>query len=134
MVRTAQDFAAAGYAEPVQWLEALAGAPETDLGALMEIANALPDQTLALRELAVVCIAGSPSLEGPGAEASGVALWLSRSTTTLNNLGNRLSDSGGARTRWRLAEAIRFTAASPPNGRTRSCPIWRRRSTISAIG
>ncbi len=53
LVRTAQDFAAAGYADPVKWLEALAGAPETDLGALMEIANALPDQTLALRELAV---------------------------------------------------------------------------------
>ena len=43
LVRTAQDFAAAGYAEPVHWLDALAGAPETDLGALMEIADALPD-------------------------------------------------------------------------------------------
>ena len=53
LVRTAQDFAAAGHAEPVKWLETLAGAPETDLGALMEIADALPDQTLALRELAV---------------------------------------------------------------------------------
>ena len=53
LVRTAQDFAASGYAEPMRWLEAIAGAPETDLGALMEIANQLPVQTLALRELAV---------------------------------------------------------------------------------
>ena len=52
LVWTAQDFAAAGYSEPVSWLNALAGAPETDLGALMEIADALPDQTLALRETA----------------------------------------------------------------------------------
>ncbi len=53
LVRTAQDFAAAGYADPVHWLETLADAPETDLGALFEIAIALPHQTLALRELAV---------------------------------------------------------------------------------
>jgi hypothetical protein len=52
LVRTAQDFAAAGYAEPVQWLDALADAPEADLGSLMEIAGALPHQTLALRETA----------------------------------------------------------------------------------
>src|SRR5271166_841076 len=43
LVRTVQDFAAAGYAEPVRWVEALAGAPDADVGALMEIADALPD-------------------------------------------------------------------------------------------
>ena len=52
LVRAAQDFAAAGRVEPIRWLEALTQAPETDLGALMQIADALPAQTLALRETA----------------------------------------------------------------------------------
>jgi hypothetical protein len=52
LVRTAQDFAAAGHDEPVRWLYSLSQAIDTDLGALMEIANQLPRQTLALRELA----------------------------------------------------------------------------------
>jgi tetratricopeptide (TPR) repeat protein len=53
LVRTAQDFAAAGREEPVRWLYAIAQATEADLGALMVIANALPLRTMALRELAV---------------------------------------------------------------------------------
>jgi tetratricopeptide (TPR) repeat protein len=52
LVRTAQDFAAAGRDEPVRWLESFTRAIDTDLGALMEIAYELPDQTLVLRELA----------------------------------------------------------------------------------
>jgi len=52
LVRTAQDFAAAGYAEPIQWLEALVSTAEADVGALMQIAGTLPDRTLALREMA----------------------------------------------------------------------------------
>ena len=39
LVRTAQDFAAAGRDEPVRWLYAVAQAQETDLDALMVIAN-----------------------------------------------------------------------------------------------
>ena len=53
LVRTAQDFAAAGFTEPILWLDTLTGAPEIDLDSLVEIANALPRHTLALRELAV---------------------------------------------------------------------------------
>jgi tetratricopeptide (TPR) repeat protein len=52
LVRTAQDFAAAGRDEPVRWLESLSRARDIDLGVLMEIANELPAETLALRELA----------------------------------------------------------------------------------
>ena len=51
-MRAAQDFAHAGRLEPIRWLEAWSEAPETDLGALMQIADALPDETLALRETA----------------------------------------------------------------------------------
>jgi tetratricopeptide (TPR) repeat protein len=52
LVRTAQDFAAAGRDEPVQWLAAIAQATEADVSALMTIADALPLETLAMRELA----------------------------------------------------------------------------------
>ncbi|MGJ4890352.1 tetratricopeptide repeat protein [Bradyrhizobium sp. HKCCYLRH3099] len=52
LMRTAQDFAATGREEPVRWLYAIVQDAEADLGALMQIAGQLPDQTLALRELA----------------------------------------------------------------------------------
>jgi tetratricopeptide (TPR) repeat protein len=68
LVRTAQDFAAAGHVEPIQWLESLADAPETDLAALMDIRDALPHQTLALTELAVTLAQRIVnSLAGPAA-------------------------------------------------------------------
>ncbi|WP_158817323.1 tetratricopeptide repeat protein [Methylocapsa sp. S129] len=53
LVRIAQDFAPAGRDEPVRWLESLAETSNADIGALMQIADALPIKTLALRELAV---------------------------------------------------------------------------------
>jgi len=94
LVRTAQDFAAAGRLEPIRWLEAWAEAPETEPGVLMQIADALPEQTLALRETAArlhgrICAyltgleVASPS---PEVEALRAA--------ALNNLGNCLSDLG----------------------------------------
>jgi hypothetical protein len=46
LARTAQDFAEAGLAEPARWLEALAGAPEMDLGPPIEIADAPAQYTL----------------------------------------------------------------------------------------
>jgi tetratricopeptide (TPR) repeat protein len=98
LVRIAQDFAEAGYAEPIQWLESLAGGPKTDLGALMEIANALPDNTVALREVAADLhqrIAGI--IRGAGGAEQGA-----RSSdqvqpilaSALNNLGKCLSRLG----------------------------------------
>ncbi len=98
LVRTAQDFAAAGYAEPVQWLEALAVAPDTDLGALVKIADALPHRTLALMELAAALetrIAKSLSAVAAGEAATGrggpaQVLY----AHTLDNLANRLSELG----------------------------------------
>ena len=52
LVRLAQDFAPAGRDEPVRWLDALAATLNADIGALMQIADAVPIMTLALRELA----------------------------------------------------------------------------------
>ena len=98
LVRCAQDFAAAGYAEPVRWLEALFGAPEIDVGAMMEIANALPHETLTLRELAASLTERIVQTLRGGATAqmaAGSDLELqSFYAGWLNKLGNRLSDLG----------------------------------------
>jgi tetratricopeptide (TPR) repeat protein len=95
LVRTAQDFAAAGRDEPVRWLYAIAQATEADLDALMTIANALPHQTLALRELAVELeqsIADRLRVVVTGGEAAEAAHPLL--SASLTNLGNRLSNLG----------------------------------------
>ena len=98
LVRTAQDFADAGYAEPVQWLEALAGAPNADLGAMMEIASALPHPTLALRETAatlyerianVLKDAANDEKSGGSGDKFGLSY-----VTLLNDLGASLSAVG----------------------------------------
>ncbi len=92
LVRTAQDFAAVGCDEPVRWLFAIAQAADADLGASMTIADALPHQTLALRELAaelsrsIVGRVRSDVLAGRASEAT-LSAWLV-------NLGRRLSKLG----------------------------------------
>jgi tetratricopeptide (TPR) repeat protein len=98
LVRTAQDFASAGYAEPVQWLSAVAGAPETDLGALMEIADALPQNTIALRETAAALHLRIADIirsvtERERRNEFGDQLQ-SIFALSLNSLGNRLSELG----------------------------------------
>ncbi len=98
LVRTAQDFAEAGLAEPVHWLDALAGAPDADLGVLMEIANAMPGDTLTLRELAAALHRRIADVIGDAAkqaQLSGAGDQLrSIYAAALDNLGNRLSDLG----------------------------------------
>ena len=104
LVRTAQDFAAAGHAEPVRWLEAFVGAPENDVGALIKIADVLPIKSLALGELAVALYMRiGESLRGTAAaEAAAGSEFRVQSlyATSLSNLGNRL------RTLGRLEEAL----------------------------
>ena len=121
LVRVAQDFAAAGRVEPIRWLEALIQTPETDLGALMQIANALPAETLALRETAAALwgrIAGvlrEAALPGDGAEVDTNLLALY--ATARNNLGNRLGDLGRREDALAAArEAIDILP--PPRGRS----------------
>src|SRR5258708_1238543 len=95
LVRTAQDFATAGRDEPVRWLYAIAQATEADVGALITIANALPHQTMAMRELAVELTQAivdrlrSVVTSGEAAEAAYPSL-----STSLANLGVRLGDLG----------------------------------------
>jgi tetratricopeptide (TPR) repeat protein len=98
LVRTAQDFADQGFVEPVHWLEGLAGAPETDLGALMQIAATVPHKTIALGELAVALqdrIArslGAAVTEESNA-SSGVRVQ-SQYAIALSDLSNRLGKVG----------------------------------------
>jgi tetratricopeptide (TPR) repeat protein len=98
LVRTAQDFAGQGFVEPVRWLEGLAGAPETDRSALMQIAATLPHQTIALRELAVIIedrIARSLSAAVvEESKASSRVRVQSQHAKTLRNLAHRLMDLG----------------------------------------
>ena len=94
LVRAAQDFAPAGRLEPIRWLEAWSEAPATDLGALMEIAHALPDQTLALREMAVELSTKVYNMIMEFSKISpeaDVEPWVA---TALNNLGVKLSELG----------------------------------------
>jgi hypothetical protein len=104
LVRTAQDFAAAGRDEPVRWLESLAATSDADVDALMQIADALPDQTLALRELAArltgritdalrTAVVASEAQDNADGRESLLAL-RGLLATSLNNLGARLSDLG----------------------------------------
>jgi tetratricopeptide (TPR) repeat protein len=96
LVRTAQDFAAAGRDEPVRWLRAIAQATEADLDALITISNALPEQTLVLRELAAELsqlIVDRLSTYRHLAETRPDA-FLSYLAATLTNLGRDLSNLG----------------------------------------
>jgi len=98
LVRAAQDFAAAGRVEPIRWLEALTHAPETDLGALLEIADALPARTLALRETAAELHGRIAAALREAAKRVDVADvesdLLSLYAKALDKLGHALSDLG----------------------------------------
>jgi tetratricopeptide (TPR) repeat protein len=100
LVRTAQDFAAAGRDEPVRWLYAIAQAAETDVGALMLIADELPLHTMALRELAVdltqsitdrlkTALAGQTGEEATDAADGLLGKWLSNFGVRLTAIGRR---------------------------------------------
>ncbi len=95
ILRTVQDFAAAGQKAPLQWLEGLikAGVAD-DPGLLAEIESAMPHQTLVLREKAVEVDELLAKRLGKLAEenpSEGIWNELGR---LLNNLANRLSALG----------------------------------------
>jgi len=98
LVRIARDFAEAGYTAPIQWLESLANAPETDLDALKEIADALPNDSTALATTAIALCARIAQTVRGAAEAeratgSGVK-FQSILATTLQHLCVRFSKVG----------------------------------------
>ncbi len=95
IVHTVQDFAPAGEAAPLNWLESLIKAGMADdPGLLVEIESAMPHETLALREKAVEVDEllaqrlGKLASENPGEPI------LAEQSRFLNNLSVRLSALG----------------------------------------
>jgi hypothetical protein len=124
LVRTAQDFAAAGRDEPVLWLYAIAQAAEADPGALMTIADALPHQTVALRELAAALTQSTVDRvrrdvrAGQATEAM-LGTWLANLGVRQGGLGRRVEALAASQ------EASPFHRRSPKPARTPSCLVWR---------
>ena len=93
VMRTAQDYAQEELA-PLDWLDRLVEAGGADLAALIEIADALPKETLVLRTRAVELhakiaeIARAMPDDGPTGQRRGIL------AAALNNLANRLSEVG----------------------------------------
>jgi tetratricopeptide (TPR) repeat protein len=96
LVRCAQDFAAAGREEPVRWLRAVAQVTEGHLGALTEIVDRIPANTLALRSVAcdlsqlIVDRSRLPATESTGDDTEAQEAL----SVALNNLGARLGELG----------------------------------------
>jgi hypothetical protein len=95
IIRTVQDFAPAGRAEPLNWLEALIKSGQADdLGLLLGIESAMPKQTLVLRENAVqVTQLLAKRLDKLSKHNANEAI-LGEYGRLLNNLANRLSELG----------------------------------------
>jgi hypothetical protein len=95
IIRTVQDFAPAGQAEPLNWLESLIKSGQADdLGLLTEIENAMPEQTLVLREMALevneLLVKRLDKLSKDNANE----VIQGEHARLLNHLANRLSDVG----------------------------------------
>jgi tetratricopeptide (TPR) repeat protein len=99
VIRAAQDFTAAGRAEPLAWLDALVERDEVDVEQLMLIANTLPQNSLALREHAARLTQKVVDLLRQAVDAGDTSR-LPLLVAALNNLGYRLSEVG------RRAEAL----------------------------
>jgi tetratricopeptide (TPR) repeat protein len=98
LVRMAQDFSDADCASPIRWLEALVSSSDANVDALIEIADALPRETVALAEFAhAITEQISQSLRNPAAaeerdglgleSQSSYAAWLRKLGTRLKALG-----------------------------------------------
>ena len=94
VIRSCQDFAINGHAAPLAWLDALGEEAVRDVPALLELLNALPEETLELRERAAsltetAVAAFRERLLRDENERDHASL-----ANLLNNLSVRLSDLG----------------------------------------
>ncbi len=94
VMRTCQDYAIHGNATPLAWLDALGSDAAADLPALLQLCNALPPDTVELRERAAELI--RTAVEGLRGELKRRDKETSKSLLAagLNNFSNRLSDLG----------------------------------------
>jgi tetratricopeptide (TPR) repeat protein len=93
LIRSAQDFAHYGEARPLEWLQALVAKGQQGPDLLSAIQEALPGDTLVLRQLGldvtdslVRSLAQTPEPHSTGVQTTLSRLW--------NNLSNRQSDMG----------------------------------------
>jgi tetratricopeptide (TPR) repeat protein len=95
VIRTCQDYAIHGHVAPLHWLDALGDTAAQDLPTLLELVNALPAETVELRERAlkltehVLALLSKRTIED-GGELSQKHL----TATCLNNLSIRLNALG----------------------------------------
>jgi tetratricopeptide (TPR) repeat protein len=95
VIRTCQDYAIHGHVAPLHWLDALGDTAAQDLPTLLELVNALPAETVELRERAlkltehVLALLSKRTIED-GGELSQKHL----TATCLNNLSIRLNAVG----------------------------------------
>jgi tetratricopeptide (TPR) repeat protein len=93
VIRTAQDFTAAGYEQPLAWLDTLIGRGSVAVDQLMLLADTLPESSFALMEHAAR-LTQKIAVLLRDAVAAGEAHRLPVLATALNNLGVRLSEVG----------------------------------------
>ena len=117
VIRTCQDYVIRGYSRPLDWLERIR-ADSNDLNSLQALSDAMPEDTLALREIAcTLCertVQGWRALAGSRLDISRLGL-----ATSLVELSNRLSALGRReRALERIVEATtlcRTAAVSQPD-------------------
>jgi hypothetical protein len=92
LIRSARDFGATGEQWPLEWLQALIAAGQSDTSILMEIADALPYQTVILRKLALEVTKSLVDKVREQVEQETASHELL--ARVLNKLSNRQSDMG----------------------------------------
>ena len=93
VVRTCQDYVIRGNRHPLNWLEKIR-ADTTDLYALIHLCNAMPTQTVELREIAAELDKAVVRQVGPPAGDMRDLDQVMILAVSLNNLSNRFSDLG----------------------------------------
>ncbi len=93
VLRACQDYPVRGRREPLDWLTVVREERSGDLQALVEMANALPERTVELREFAAGLTEEIVSALRPLA-ATDPDAFRPNLAASLNNLSNRLSDLG----------------------------------------
>ena len=91
VIRTCQDFAIHGHRLPLDWLDVV-GVAAADLPTLLSLLNALPDQTVELRERALDL--QQKAVDGLRTKGAADVSDKASLATNLNNLSNRLSELG----------------------------------------
>ncbi len=96
VIRTCQDYVIHGYREPLGWLELVFEERKRVGGKeLMELANAMPESTVELRELALKISQSATKLIGRLARESSDDVHIRRAySQSLDTLSNRLSEVG----------------------------------------